>query len=958
MINLGSFNVRGSKPDIRLIFDLFNLDILCLTETWVTEFTPVPDSLQALHAAGYRSRNRHRLGGGVTILSRHNLHLVHTITSREVQAIVARTPCGTTLIGCYLSPQQPKDSIDGILDQLTKHVKGTCIIFGDFNARARQWDVAQNVHGTAIQRWIKRHHLQLSIPNHPTSMRNATVDLFLSKGLSPSTCETKSGSWDTDHRLIQCSFNQSTPWKPPRIPRKLFRNQEKMESAADYYESKLPQLTKRLSSCCTARDLDSLCHQFCKTMLQPFRGSYSPKPQRFRKGWDTHLDKLAARRKKLLRRQARAPDTALSEEIRHLDVQIKRQRRTNLRIASLREAAELENLDHTEAATRYSRNRALSGEKEPSTLPGELMTAHLESQQLHDAHIGPQTFTLGPSFAASVRSALLRSPKNRAPGPDGIVVELLLLRIEESTEIITEIWKSSGRIGHMPEFLRKGLIAPIFKKGDPTLASNYRPICLISHVRKIISSAINSMVQSSHDFHCQQFGFTPGLGTEDASLSAASIIRNGHKHVGILDLKGAYDRVRRDRLLQLLNDRLPATLAAMIQNLLVATTVSSSNQTTDTTAEITVGVPQGDPLSPTLYNIFMDTFLESYDGIDSSISATPAQCYADDVLLAAKSQAGLQHLLDLAASWAADTHMEWSIKKCFSISTSSSPFKLAGTPISNESSTAYLGTGIDLNGLTDEKCLERSKKALVRLQLWQKFENSTISLHRKTREILVKRFLLPSTDFGIHLSDISPQLYSAAYKFEARAVSWILQGRDGSNVARARSLTRLPTVTTRRHVQLLTRSIRAWNSAVLEYWTPSTRVKNRALENFKLVQAHPTFANVIKQLQLMDPTLAKPPTGCETMLKQLKDESLQSDWSIGNNGNRRKIPTETTEIPAYISGSWIHSTIADKWYLSRLPSLPQPMLSRLSILMKLNTWSKNQAAEYDTLAKTIIRDIL
>ena len=46
--------------------------------------------------------------------------------------------------------------------------------------------------------------------------------------------------------------------------------------------------------------------------------------------------------------------------------------------------------------------------------------------------------------------------------------------------------------GYFPEKLKKGCITPIFKTGDRKKVNNYRPVCSLSPLSKIIEKGINN----------------------------------------------------------------------------------------------------------------------------------------------------------------------------------------------------------------------------------------------------------------------------------------------------------------------------------------------------------------------------------------------------------------------------------------------------------------------------------
>ena len=119
----------------------------------------------------------------------------------------------------------------------------------------------------------------------------------------------------------------------------------------------------------------------------------------------------------------------------------------------------------------------------------------------------------------------------------------------------------------------------------------------------------------------------------------------------ILDLKGAYDTVPRDKLIKIIERRLPGNLAKMIGYMLQPSIFQTVEDPTATIATGDKGVPQGFPLSTALRNVFMDTFAESMTQ-NSPEDGRLGNLFADDVILVSASHQGLQESLDAATEWA------------------------------------------------------------------------------------------------------------------------------------------------------------------------------------------------------------------------------------------------------------------------------------------------------------------
>ena len=99
-------------------------------------------------------------------------------------------------------------------------------------------------------------------------------------------------------------------------------------------------------------------------------------------------------------------------------------------------------------------------------------------------------------------------------------------------------------------------------------------------------------------------GFQAELGTETAIDQTAQAMEGRQKRTEVLDLKSAYDTVRRDQLFERCAKVLPDHITATISHTLQTLTVTTVGDDTKTEAKIDRGVTQGGPASPTIFIFF------------------------------------------------------------------------------------------------------------------------------------------------------------------------------------------------------------------------------------------------------------------------------------------------------------------------------------------------------------------
>lgn len=149
-------------------------------------------------------------------------------------------------------------------------------------------------------------------------------------------------------------------------------------------------------------------------------------------------------------------------------------------------------------------------------------------------------------FGRDVQDAIITMEANKAIGGDGVHVEMLKSNPGEAAKLLTKVWQVVGKTGQVPLEWLKGTILPLYKgKGEQNIPANSRPLCILSHVRKLIEKAVISEMDRSFVTDRSQYGFQQGIQVTQAALSVLVAIKKEVECVVVLDLSKAYDNVRK-----------------------------------------------------------------------------------------------------------------------------------------------------------------------------------------------------------------------------------------------------------------------------------------------------------------------------------------------------------------------------------------------------------------------------
>ena len=239
----------------------------------------------------------------------------------------------------------------------------------------------------------------------------------------------------------------------------------------------------------------------------------------------------------------------------------------------------------------------------------------------------------------------------------------------------------STRTSIFPDLWKNANVITLFKSGEKTDPSNYRPISISPTINKLLEKAIHKQLYD-HLHHnnlltVKQFGFRTKYSTSTALLDFTDTILQNLDDgflsgVIFLDLQKACDTVDHCILLGTMlemgvSQRSCEWFKSYLDNRQQRTVFTSF---TSDSAHVAVDVPQGSVLGPLMFLIYIND-------IQDCLQFTNVTLYADDTALYCSSEAAndlhdkLNHYLASVTNWMRSNKL--------TLNTSKSKFMLVGS---------------------------------------------------------------------------------------------------------------------------------------------------------------------------------------------------------------------------------------------------------------------------------------
>ena len=292
------------------------------------------------------------------------------------------------------------------------------------------------------------------------------------------------------------------------------------------------------------------------------------------------------------------------------------------------------------------------------------------TKAMPDAEVD-RRFTLREVLAAVTKLAY-----HKAGTADGTVNTMFKCGGEEMAKHLLRLFNWLREKESIPAGWQRSVVVNLFKEGDRADPGNYRGIALISCLGKLYLSmwAARIAKHAEHRLGERQGGFRSGRSTVDQALILHEVLLR-RKRAGqdtflcFVDFRKAFDTVWHAGLWKRMWDSgIRGKAWRVVRNLYSSINACVKlGDCTSRNVSMRQGVRQGCPLSPILFNLFVEKLAERLrqSGFGAKVKGIDLESllYADDVVLIGKSSDDLQGMIDVVDKFCRQWRMEINLKK-------------------------------------------------------------------------------------------------------------------------------------------------------------------------------------------------------------------------------------------------------------------------------------------------------
>jgi hypothetical protein len=377
---------------------------------------------------------------------------------------------------------------------------------------------------------------------------------------------------------------------------------------------------------------------------------------------------------------------------------------------------------------------------------------------------------------------------DKACGADGIHIQFL--KILQETQIINwllTLYNACLTHNTTPSAWNRSEIYLLTKDTEKRRdATNLRPISIISIFRKIFERLLLLRVQDQPwaHLHPAQAGFRRQYSTYTNSAVVHTLLVSGARSTAVfLDLKSAFDVIDHQQLDAKLATRgCPSTIRRLLRGLMfrhLESRILINQQMTPWFIRAR-GVLQGSPLSPWLFNLFIDDLLVEVNA--TTLGIPICLFYADDGVLLVDQTMDLPRILLLLEQWTLRNAIFLNPAKCAVVTAQLDLPRMTiyGLPIARADMYTYLGFPVTATGIDFTRHLEHRMQAALGRARWLGTQSDGWGPAHRLR--IYRQFLAPMFEYGAPLvwawaRDYPDLFYQATSSFKD-LMAWISNTSD------------------------------------------------------------------------------------------------------------------------------------------------------------------------------------
>ncbi|EDN08633.1 conserved hypothetical protein [Histoplasma mississippiense (nom. inval.)] len=551
--------------------------------------------------------------------------------AQQHRSVQSRDLLWVSVNGCHILNVYSQPGTDAVMDYLTNlSPPARCLIGGDINVRHDAFEPgAVNLHrGGELVQWASEHGMdfvgEIGVPTHAAGH---VIDLTFSNVAFASTTVRQDLHCGSDHQsmITMLPTTPQTQLSDARI--KITDSQ--LEPFADLVRGLMVDMPcpERVGN---VAQLDDLAQHFTQSLLAAAQAVSKPAQQgRTTAPWWTADCRRAHR--ELTTHQTEAAKHQFKDAVRKAKraywrqvINEARDGRDLYRVVAWHKLEPNLRAPPLVIGDQVIEETAAKAEALQQAILKRYNSADdLEYDPLDDEHwSGMGNLPWNPRIEMEEMERNTIGVQSTSPGTDGITVRMLKACWQHVSLFIQQLYNCCLRLCHFPRAWKLAEVAMIPKVGkrDRSSVRSWRPIALLSVISKGLERIIARRLAYTALIHGivspQHGGALPRRSAMDLVAAfthevEAAFAQNKEVSMVTMDVQGAFDAVLRRRLLQRMAQQgWPRELLQLIDSFLTERRAQVRLEGTTTAAhQMQCGTPQGSPLSPILFLLYLAELL-------------------------------------------------------------------------------------------------------------------------------------------------------------------------------------------------------------------------------------------------------------------------------------------------------------------------------------------------------------